>query len=127
MESTESIQGNEGIIHRHTKKLVAALCALLAMVFSATTVLTANAAEATYRPNTNVTKWEGDLHLELIVNDIHSHVSVRSYARPSGSCKAAQDFQYILDQSTVAGTACFAVIKAARPVVSQGDYIWYRV
>ena len=114
-------------MHRHTKKLVAALCALLAMVFSATTVLTANAAEATYRPNTNVTKWEGDLHLELIVNDIHSHVSVRSYARPSGSCKAAQDFQYILGQSTVAGTACFAVIKAARPVVSQGDYIWYRV
>lgn len=39
-------------MHRHTKKLVAALCALLAMVFSATTVLTANAAEATYRPNT---------------------------------------------------------------------------
>lgn len=114
-------------MHRHTKKLTAALCALLAMVFSATTVLTANAAEATYRPNTNVTKWEGDLHLDLIANDIHSLVSVRSYARPSGSCKASQDFQYITDQSTKAGTACYANVKAARPIASNGDYIWYKV
>lgn len=127
MESTESIQGNEGIIHRHTKKLTAALCALLAMVFSATTVLTANAAEATYRPNTNVTKWEGDLHLDLIVNDIHSQVSVRSYARPSGTCTASQDFQSITDKSLDAGTACFANVKTVRPIASNGDYIWYKV
>ena len=114
-------------MHRHTKKLVAALCALLAMVFSATTVLTANAAEATYRPNTNVTKWEGDLHLEIIGNEDHSHVAVRSCGRASGSCKAAQGFQDIVEQSTGAGTAWFAGSKAARPVVAQGDYIWYRV
>ncbi len=127
MESTESIQGNEGIMHRHTKKLVAALCALLAMVFSATTVLTANAAEATYRPNTNVIKWEGDLHLDLIVNDIHSRVYVRSYARPSGVCEASQDFLRYRDRSERAGDACFVVAKTARPISSYGDYIWYKV
>ncbi|MFR0587845.1 hypothetical protein CQR55_0717 [Bifidobacterium pseudolongum subsp. globosum] len=114
-------------MHRHTKKLTAALCALLAMVFSATTVLTANAAEATYRPYTNVTKWEGDLHLDLIVNDIHSQVSVRSYARPSGTCTASQDFQSITDKSSDAGTACFANVKTVRPIASNGDYIWYKV
>lgn len=114
-------------MQRHAKRLTATLCALLAMTFSATAAVTANAAEATYRPNTNVTKWEGDLHLELVTNSIRSKVYVRSYARPSGSCKASQDFQYILDRSTVAGTACFAAVKATKPLASHGDYIWYRV
>lgn len=50
---------SENIIQRHFKKITAMLCALLTITCCFAMGFTANAAEATYRPNTNVTKWEG--------------------------------------------------------------------